>query len=443
MNLSELIKRIIYNGSSMNLYNKHHLELVKKIHGRYYNEKQEYEKMYRYYKGDTDALRKYTFLTKRSNNKISANYLKKFIKEEVAYTVGNPITYESRSGDENIITDVTYLTSTWSKNHEADVMKYLLIFSKIYELYYFDNGVFKSKIIKPTDGYAYCDSNGNVLFFIHSFGNDFDSDTYIDVYTDKYIYHFNSKFEEVKPVTTHLFRKVPVSIGSLSEEGREDSLYNDIKGVQDAFETNFSDSSNEMSDFRNAYLKFLGCKVEEADLEKMKELGILQSNTKDANIDWLIKNINDTFVQNTLDREIDLMYQIACHINHNEKLQSNVSGITLRSRLIALENKCTLLIGCHYDIIMSRISFICDYLNIKGKNYNYLDVKVRYTPNIPQDDLGMAQILSQVPEGIISKHTGRTQFSFISNPTSEAEKVKKELEDEIGVMDDLDGDFDE
>ena len=152
MDLSEIIKKLIYNDSSIDLHNEEHLKLIKKIHGRYYSEKQEYETMYRYYKGDTDALRRYKFLTKRSNSKIGTNFIKKFIKEEVAYTIGNPITYESRSGNQNIVNDVKTVMSTWDKNHDANLMKYLLIFTKVYELYYICDGVFKSKIIKPTDG---------------------------------------------------------------------------------------------------------------------------------------------------------------------------------------------------------------------------------------------------------------------------------------------------
>ena len=62
----------------------------------------------------------------------------------------------------------------------------------------------------------------------------------------------------------------------------------------------------------------------------MKKLGILQlpNNSGDkADANWLIKNINDTFIQNTLNRYEDTMYQLACHINHNEKMQSNLSGV--------------------------------------------------------------------------------------------------------------------
>ena len=126
------------------------------------------------------------------------------------------------------------------------------------------------------------------------------------------------------------------------------------------------------------------------------------------------------------------MYQIACHINHNEKMQSNTSSLALRSRLIALENKCELEEKAHKNIVKDRLKFLCRYLNLKkSKTYDYKDIKALYTPNIPQDDLSTAQMLSQVPEKIISKDTSRGLFSFINNKVAEAEKVKTEQDEEL------------
>lgn len=42
-------------------------------------------------------------------------------------------------------------------------------------------------------------------------------------------------------------------------------------------------------------------------------------------------------------------------------------------------------------------------------------------------------MISQIPEGIISKDTARGRFSFINNTVSEAEKVKKEQQEEIQI----------
>lgn len=430
MVLSDLVKKLFKKEVGLDLNNPAHLQLVKKAYGSYYILKNVYEKMYRYYEGDTDAIRKYLFVTERSNLKINANYIKKFIKEEVAYTLGNDITYESRSGSDEVIKDIEYYTAHWNELHDTDLMKYLLIFTQVYELYYIDsNADFCSKIIKPTEGYAYMDkASGKVLFFIHAFKNDFEvTNSYIDVYTDDQIYHFDNKFNEIAPPTVNILGEVPVTIGKLTEEGTHDSLYSDIKGLQDAFETNLSDVGNEISDFRNAYLLFKNAQVDKNDIPDMKKLGVIQFPQAGGDAAWLIKNINDTFIQNTLDRYEDTMYQLACHINHNEKLQSNLSGITLRSRLIVLENKCNLEIKAHKNIVKNRLRFLFKYLYVKKNiNYDYKDIKALYTPNIPSDDLATAQMLSQTPEGIISKDTARGLFSFINNKVAEAEKVKKE-----------------
>ena len=200
MNISDLIKKLFRKEVGLDLRNPEHLKLVKKAYGSYYVFKNLYEKMYEYYKGNTDAIKKYLFVTERSNLKINVNYIKKFIKEEVSYAVGNDIAYESRQDNKNIVKDIEYYTAHWNELHDSDVMKYLLIFTKVYELYYLDdNADFCSKIIKPTEGYAYYDKASNkILFFIHAFKNDFDTTTsYVDVYTSEFIYHFDSKFNEI------------------------------------------------------------------------------------------------------------------------------------------------------------------------------------------------------------------------------------------------------
>lgn len=438
MKISDIIKKIFKKEIGLNLNNPEHLALVKKVYGSYYVFKNIYTKMYQYYKGDTDAIKKYLFITERSNLKINVNYIKKFIKEEVAYTLGNDITYESRNDNESVVKDIEYYTAHWNELHDTDVMKYLLIFTKVYELYYIDDKAdFCSKIIKPTDGYAYYDkASGKILFFIHAFKNDFDNTTtYVDVYTDDLIYHFDAKFNEIASPTTNIFGEVPVTIGELSDENIDDSLYKDMKGLQDAFETNLSDIGNEISDFRNAYLLFKNAQIDPKEVGDMKKLGVIQfPESSNGDAQWLIKNINDTFIQNTLDRYHDTMYEIACHINHNEKLQSNLSGITLRSRLIVLENKCGLEIKAHKNIVKNRIRFLFIYLDLKkNKMYDYKDVKALYTPNIPSDDLATAQMLAQIPERIISKDTARGLFSFVNNKVAEAEKVKMEKQEEIPI----------
>lgn len=428
----ELLNKILKREIALDPTNPEHMQLLEKLKGSLNLFGNIYNKMYEYYKGNTDAIEGYLFIEKRSNLKIHANYIKKFIKEEVSYTVGNDITYESRSNNNQFIKDIDYYTAHWDEKHDSELMKYLLIFTTIYELYYIDeNGDFCTRIIKPTEGYVYIDNKTQRIFaFIHKIKDDLTNEVTYDIYTDDYIYTFDSQLK-LKNVDKNIFGKVPVTVGKLSEEGADDSLYKDIKGLQDAFETNLSDIGNEISDFRNAYLLFMNCRIDEDKVEDMKKLGIIQLPGEKAAAKWLIKDINDTFIQNTLDRYEDTMYQLACHINHNEKLQSNLSGVALESRLIALRNKCTLEIKAHKNMVKNRIMFLCIYLSKKRKNYDYKDIKPIYTPNVPRDDAATADIISKLPEGMISKDTLRGRFSFINNKVVEDEKVKKEQKEEL------------
>ncbi|EPY2285331.1 phage portal protein [Clostridium sporogenes] len=403
------------------------IDLLKKAYEEYQSNKITYDKMYEYYKGNTDAMANYKMVTERSNNKTPVNYIKKFIKEEVSYSVGNDVTYISKSGDENIVNDIDYYLDHWSEGHDSNLAKNMLIYSLAYELYYIDKeGQFSSKIIPPTQGYVVIDDFGNISFLMHIYKLKFDDNTYIDVYTERNIYHFNESFEEINKPTKHIFGIVPVGLCSLSEEGKNDTLFKDLKGLQDAYETNLSDISNEISDFRNAYMVLTGVQLDEKDIPKMKKLGVMQIKDKNGTAAWLIKNINDTFIQNTLNTLEDKMYQLSSHINHNEKMQSNTSSLALRARLIALEEKCKLNQKAIADCIKIRLKFLFIYLKIiKNIEYDFRDIKIKFTPNIPQDDLMTAQVISQLGDKL-STETGLSLLSFIENPKNEIKKLKDE-----------------
>jgi len=420
--------------SGLNLGSEEHKELLSLLKTKFETDKAEYDKMYDYYKGKTDAMDNYKMVTARSSLKTSVNYIKKFIKEEAAYTVGNKITYEAIEKDDKLVNNIEYYTAHFNEMHDSDLMKYMLIFSKVFEVYYVDSitADFCTKIIKPNEGFAFTDNvTGRVLLFLHFYTNDFDDSLkYIDIYTKDGILHCNEDFEEIAVAHSSIFEEVPVTIGSLSAEGYSDNLYKDLKGLQDALETNLSDAGNEISDFRNAYLVFKNCTIDDDDLTKMKEKGALVVGT--GEVQWLIKDFNGSFGQDIMNRYIDLIYQISCHIDSNEKMVSNLSGVALRSRLIALENKCKLEEAAHKNMVKSRLRFLFKYLSIViKKDHDYKNVKIIYTPLIPTDDLATAQMLSQLPEGIVSKDTARKLLSYINNAEREKDKVDGELQDEL------------
>lgn len=443
------------------------LELLKKCKQDFDMHKNAYLTMKRYYDGHTDALEKYQMITKRANTKVRCNFIQKFVNEEASYCCGNKVTYSSHSDNTDVVEDIRLNFRHWKEKHNKELCKQSLIFSEAYELYYVDsNGLFNSLICTPLDSYVLKDDYNNVILFIRFWTKKFDTtgNLYADVYTTANITHYTVLGDVFTPIIDfavsspiqgndndtisfdnitgigpisnnadiNIFGQVPVSvveIGTIDE-----SLFNTLKGLQDGYETNLSDMVNEISDFRNAYLAFKGCKLDdttedangETDLDKMKRLGIMNLPGENADAKWLIKEINDSFVQNTLNTLEDKMYQLASHINNNEKLVSNTSSLALRNRLIGLEEKCTNNIQALMDAIKTRLQFLFIFLQIKqDKDYDWKDIDIKITPNIPTDDLMMSQIISQL-NGKLSLKTGLAQLSFVDNVDNEIAELQKE-----------------
>lgn len=408
---------------------------VNKIYEKYTSDKINYTKIKEYFKGNTDAFKNYKQESGRSNLKVSCNYLKKFVKEETSYSVGNPITYGSKKGDSLIQESLDNVMENFKENHDVNTFMDMVLFGKAYEVYFIDRwGDIQVKSISPTSGYHVEDAQGIVTDFIHVYNilnEDGETEEYIDHYTTTEIRHLDADFKEIAEPTVHFFEEVPVGVALLSDYGWEDTIYSDIKGLQDALETNLSDITNEVSDFRSAYLTLSGVELGDNDEEKtnnakkLKELGIMIMDDN-GKAEWLIKNINDSFIQNTLKTLQEKMYELTSHINHNDVQQSsNASGVALKSKLISLMQRCVINQNSYMELLKTRIRCIFTILNIQGGNLNWKDVKVTFKPCIPNDDYQISQII-QMLQGIVSDETLMAQLSFVESPEEEISKREKQ-----------------
>lgn len=437
-----------------NKFDEKSSELLRTAIGFFEEDKIVYDKIYDYcVTGHTDAWKEYKRNKFRTNIKIRTNFIKKFIREEVSYLLANKVTYIAKENHE--IVDVIHeIIKFWNKNHDKEFLRNVLSFGKCFELYYIKTekvagkteNVIYSKIVSPRKGFMIYDdrTNSKVAFlYFYTLKYDKSEKVYIDIYTKDYIFHVDKNLQEIIPPTPNVFDDIPVVEGKISDNGVFDTLFNELADLVDAYQTNLSDIVNEISDYRLAYLTMTGCEIDdteldehgETDLDKMKKEGVINVPTPDAKIAFLTKDINDTFVQNTLTTLKSNIYEIANHINTNEKMSSNLSGTAVRSRLIGLEQAIRNSEGVMKNVIKERLYFLIEYYNkVNRKNFDWREITVKFTLNIPRDDMNMAQTLSQLPEGYVSKKTGRAQLSFIDNPEREAELVEQEQKEDMEQM---------
>lgn len=401
-------------------------KLIDKMIADYENRKINYHSMARYYAGDHDIKYQYNKFPNRSNQVVVDNFINKFVNEEVQYSLGNPLSYVSLSGDNDIIKAIYKNTFHWNENHNQEVLRTLEIYGTAYLLHYIDNkGRFSERILHPENAIVYCDSDNVPQRFIHFYTLKYDEAKYKDVYYPDgriIVYKNNTEYKQ----KTNPFKGIPVTVCKL--EKIEDTIYFKIKELQDAYNEILSDQVNTISDYRRAYLVISGVQVTEETEKLLKTSGIINlPSSSNSSAKWLLKDVPDGYIENNLNRLRNAMYEATNHIDGNEKLQSNTSGTALRNRLVFLEQRCNLMLAVVVNSIYERLERLFEYLEIKGQNFDIADIKINSSPCVPKDEISIIQGLVQLGIGDnISLETALSRLPFIENPAQEIEKIKAE-----------------
>lgn len=416
------------------------LKLIDRMIAEFRQDLPLYDSMDLYYKGDHDINRLYNKFPNRANQIVIDNFVNKFINEEVQYSLGNPLSYVSMSGDKTVIDEIYKSVFHWKDTHNQKLMRTLEIFGKAFILNYIDNkGRFSEKILSPKNAICYCDDDGLPIRFIHFYIPKYETTEYHDIYYPDgsiEIYKGNSLIK----TKTQPFNGIPVSVCQL--DNIEDTIYFKIKQLQDSYNEILSDQVNTISDYRRAYLVISGVMVDDEMEQKLKTHGLLNlQSAQNTSVKWLVKDMPDGYIQNTLERIRGAIYETCNHIDGNEKLQSNTSGTALRNRLVFLEQRCNSMLEVVVNSIYERIERLFEYLTIKNKQYDITDIKIVTAPSIPQDEISIIQGLSQLGIGTnISLETALSRLPFIENPAQEIAKIKQEQKTNNKIeLDKIDG----
>ena len=435
------------------------LEKVKKCYGEYQDKLNHYLEIDRYYYGNTKPLKAGSNLPNRSNARVYTNFIQKLVDEEAMYSFGNKVTFKAIEDDQK---DALKLISYHFKNngagYDSSAGKRLIEFHIGYEINYFNkDNKFRSKWVSPVEGNAYFNEYDELEFFIyiHTKVKDKKKVNYVDVYDENNVYYLDNNLNLID-TKAHNFGTVPVGVGIIDNvqyteengyiEG-DKTIYRTIRPLQDCIEQNLSDITQEITDFHNAILKFYGIELENeldndgnvilgADGRPVKKEPILGHNSilyfgdkKVEDAEWLIKNVNDTFIKNTRDDMKDLIDTLTNHVDNNEKLQSNLSGIALRSKLQCLEARVKANEAAMEDIIRKRIQCLFNYLRkTKKADFDENLISIEFTPCVPQDIGVIADVISKIPHEVLSNETKRSMLPNVNNVEAEQDRIDKEAE---------------
>lgn len=225
----------------------------------------------------------------------------------------------------------------------------------------------------------------------------------------------------------HGFDGVPAT--EYVENKERTCIFEPAISMIDAYNKAISEKANDVDYFADAYMKVLGSKLEDEDLEHIRDNRIinLEGDATEVIVDFLQKPNGDTTQENLIDRLEKLIFQISMVANISDENFGTSSGIAMKYKLQGMSNlaktkerKFTSGMNRRYKLIFSN--------PVSGmKEDDWVKLHYHFTPNIPSNVLEESQIAGNL-EGIVSQETQLGVLSVVDNVQNEMEKIENEQE---------------
>ena len=420
------------------------LDLIKK-HSK---EKRRLSKLQKYYNNENTkiATRKYKNKNK-PKNRLSHPYAQYITDTAVGYLLGKPVAYATE--DKTLLET---MTDIFRYNDESDnnttLAKMASIYGYAYEIMYLDkNAKPRFKAIDPSELIVCYDNTleENIVLAIRYYdevvrNNDLEETiTRLEVYTkptenDKGEIIANGKIIRgtirLESITLedeedYYFNDIPVNVYINNDE-----LYGDFEKVLsliDAYDQSQSDTANDFELFTNCMLVINGELIDDEQAENLNDVNLIQFLNSDSDAKYLIKDIQDTALENYKNRLNEDIHRFSFVPNmSDENFSNNASGIAMKFKLMGLENLIGVKEAKFKKGLMRRIELLCAYAKMKNNSdYSYLAIEPIFTRNTPNNELELSQIMQNLT-GILSEETIIGMSPRVSDIQAEIERKEKE-----------------
>lgn len=413
-------------------------QILTKIKNYEKDKKPRLDNLYKYYRGEHDIL-KTTKPKGKPNNKLVINYPKNIVNNTTGYYLGIPVKYSSK--DEILSEQVQEITEyNDDAFHNMKIGKNLSVYGLAAEVLYLDSDAeIRYANINPSSVIAdYSDDvEHNIIRAIRWYDiTDDNANTvrHIEQYTDKEViyYHQQEDSELIEDNrSAHYFNDIPINIYENNDDGLGD--FEDVISLVDAYNVMQSESVNDFQKFADALLAIKNVCVDEEVVKSIRDNNILELQGDSTEAGWLVKSVNDTYVENIKNRLEKDIYMASATVNmSDDNFANNASGVAIKYKLMCMENRVSVTERNFKKALQRRFELICNVLNIKGGNYDYKTIDIAFNRNIPANIQEVATTIQQL-DGIVSKKTLLNQIPFIDNVDEEVEAVEKELS--FGILD--------
>lgn len=415
------------------------IEDIQKFIKKHKAESIRYIKLQKYYEGKHDIL-DHTSRDGQPNNKIVNPYPKYITDMLVGYFVGQPISYTSKEED-GLLEDLQAIFDYSDEQEEnLELAKICSIKGKAYELLYRDEDArIRFNEFGPEQMFVIYDMtiSPSIKFAIRYYdvGEGNDKITYAEVYDKEVCTLYKGKDSDLslEQITPHTFKDVPVVEYVNNKEEQGD--FEQVITLIDAYNKAQSNTLNDMDQFTDAYLILVN--MAGTDSERIDEL---QRNRvmlldDDGDAKWLIKEINDAWVENYKDRVRRDIHKFSYTPDmQDESFGNNLSGVSIRYKILAMEQIRSNKERKFKKGLQRRIELICNSLSLEKDIDLFTNINIKFANTLPQNIYELSQTIKNLSP-YLSSETLLNQLPFVENAKEELEKKKAEDEEIISSYD--------
>lgn len=409
------------------------IEDIQKFIKKHKAESIRYIKLQKYYEGKHDIL-DHTSRDGQPNNKIVNPYPKYITDMLVGYFVGQPISYTSK--EEGGLLDDLQAIFDYSDEQEEnlELAKICSIKGKAYELLYRDEDArIRFNEFGPDQMFVIYDMtiSPSIKFAIRYYdvGEGNDKITYAEVYDKEVCTLYKGKDSDLslEQITPHTFKDVPVVEYVNNKEEQGD--FEQVITLIDAYNKAQSNTLNDMDQFTDAYLilvNMAGTDSERIDDLKRNRVMLLDD---DGDAKWLIKEINDAWVENYKDRVRRDIHKFSYTPDmQDESFGNNLSGVSIRYKILAMEQIRSNKERKFKKGLQRRIELICNSLSLEKDIDLFTNINIKFANTLPQNIYELSQTIKNLSP-YLSSETLLNQLPFVENAKEELEKKKAEDEE--------------
>lgn len=378
----------------------------------------------------------------KPQNKIVNNFCKNITDTTVGYFMGTPVSYGS--DDKELISELVRINNYNDEQFvNSRLSKDLSVYGMACEMLYLDEN--KEIRVVPCDITSVIPVwsstvERELVGAIRLATGEDSSHTRVEVYDDKEIcvYSLDAGGNMQKTDTyAHYFGAVPLNFYFNNSDATGD--FEPIITLVDAYNKLQSESVNDFELFADSYLAITGMSdTQSEDIERLRENRVLLLD-EGGHAEWLVKSVNDGYIENLKSRISSDIYRFSGSVDMtDDTIGQSASGIAIKYRLLNFENRVSVTERFFKKGLARRYEMICTLLSLLGKSYDWRNIKMVFSRNIPENPADSA-VYAEKMSGIVSKRTLLEALPMVDDAEGELERIKSEMADTaVGVSNKID-----